>query len=392
MFDFSTEIDRSGTYSLKWNVAEGELPAWVADMDFRTAPVIVEAATRAAERGLYGYTIVPEAFGSAVSSWYERRYGWHFAPECVRFATGVMPAVHSLVRTLTNPGDKVVVLTPVYHCFFQAIEENGRTASTVPLVEQEDGAVRIDFDALEAALRDPAVRLMILCNPHNPTGTLWSEEDLRRIGELTSKAGVLVLSDEIHGDLVDPGTRYVPYQKAIDDEARRLSLTCVSPSKTFNIPTLGVSALIVPDERLRARAAAGLHRDQVCNPGALVIEPALAAYNAGESWLEELLVVLEANKRRTVQFIADKLPKVKCRYPLATYLLWLDISAYGVSSTVAIDVIRRTTGLILSPGSQFRPASGEWLRFNVATQATRLEDALGRLKRGLEALEQEKGC
>lgn len=392
MFDFSTEIDRSGTYSLKWNVAEGELPAWVADMDFRTAPVIVEAATRAAERGLYGYTIVPEAFGSAVSSWYERRYGWHFAPECVRFATGVMPAVHSLVRTLTNPGDKVVVLTPVYHCFFQAIEENGRTASTVPLVEQEDGAVRIDFDALEAALRDPAVRLMILCNPHNPTGTLWSEEDLRRIGELTSKAGVLVLSDEIHGDLVDPGTRYVPYQKAIDDEARRLSLTCVSPSKTFNIPTLGVSALIVPDERLRARAAAGLHRDQVCNPGALVIEPALAAYNAGESWLEELLVVLEANKRRTVQFIADELPKVKCRYPLATYLLWLDISAYGVSSTVAIDVIRRTTGLILSPGSQFRPASGEWLRFNVATQATRLEDALGRLKRGLEALEQEKGC
>lgn len=380
-YDFTTLTERRGTNSMKWKGPEKELPAWVADMDFRTAPAITEAVMEKVGKGIFGYSWIPESLLDTVSAWWSRRYGWTMRHEWMHFATGVMPAIHSIVKSLTAPGDGVVVMTPVYHCFFHAIEWNGRVVREAPL-HFENGAYRFDPEALEAALKEPATTLLLLCNPHNPTGELWTREELAEIGRLAAKYGVPVVSDEIHCDLTDPGSVYTPFA-SVNEECAQNAIVTVSPSKTFNIPGINTSFVIVPNEGLRGRVFWGLDRDQVGFPSAIAIEATEAAYGKGEAWVEEVREVLARNKERVVSFLHKELPQLHVTHREATYLVWIDCSAVTDDADKLVEHIHKTTGLVVSPGSQFRGNGRAWIRLNPATQPERLEEILRRFAEGV---------
>ncbi len=381
--DFETEINRFGTRALKWLIAEDELPVWVADMDFETAPSIVEALKKRVDHKIFGYTRVDDSWRDAYRSWWSRRYGWDFPREHLLFATGIMPALHSAVRRFTAPGDKVAIVTPVYQCFFEAIEENGRFVLECPL-DYVDGHYSLNFTRLEETLATPGVEALLFCNPHNPTGQLWTREQLARIGELARKYNIVVFNDEIHCDLVDPGSHYIPFA-SVSDDCREMSITFLSPSKTFNVPGLSSAAVVIANAQWRARLARALHADQIGNPGALAVDPAIGAYTGGEKWLEELREVLFKNKQRVVQFCAQALPELKVNLMPATYLVWIDCSAITTNTDALVKHLRKHEGLIISAGSVFRGNGAAFLRFNTATQPSRLEEALARLKRGIDS-------
>lgn len=350
-------------------------------MDFRTAPAITEAVMEKVGKGIFGYSWIPESLLDTVSAWWSRRYGWTMKHEWMHFATGVMPAIHSIVKSLTAPGDGVVVMTPVYHCFFHAVEWNGRVVREAPL-HFENGAYRFDPEALEAALKEPATTLLLLCNPHNPTGELWTREELAEIGRLAAKYGVPVVSDEIHCDLTDPGSVYTPFA-SVNEECAQNAIVTVSPSKTFNIPGINTSFVIVPNEGLRGRVFLGLDRDQVGFPSAIAIEATEAAYGKGEAWVEEVREVLARNKERVVSFLHKELPQLHVTHREATYLVWIDCSAVTDDADKLVEHIHKTTGLVVSPGSQFRGNGRAWIRLNPATQPERLEEILRRFAEGV---------
>lgn len=380
-YDFTTEINRFNTRALKWLIADDELPLWVADMDFETAPAIVNALHKRVDHKIFGYTRVDDTWRDAYRHWWSRRYGWEIRREDLLFATGIMPGLHSAVRRFTAPGDKVAIITPVYHCFFEAVEENGRFVAPCPL-DCVEGEYRLNFERLEATLAEPGVEALIFCNPHNPTGQLWTREELIRVGELAHKYGIIVLNDEIHCDLVDPGYTYVPFASA-SETCEAVSINFLSPSKSFNIPGLASAAVVIRNPQWRTRMARALHADQIGNPNALAVDPVIAAYEEGEAWLEELRQVLAHNKARVVEFIEKEIPELKTHLMPATYLVWIDCSAITENTNALVKHLRQTEGLILSAGSAFRGNGITYLRLNPATQATRLEDALARLKRGV---------
>lgn len=368
---------------MKWNGSASELPAWVADMDFETAPAITQAVLKKAQKGIFGYAIVPPYLLETVASWWSRRYGWTMKNDWMHFATGVMPAIHSIVKSLTAPGDGVVVMTPVYHCFFHAVEWNGRIIREAPFTF-ENGHYRFDPISLEAALSQPSTTLLILCNPHNPTGNLWTREELAEIGHLAAQHGVPVISDEIHCDLTDPGTSYTPFA-SVNEECSHNAIVTISASKTFNIPGLNTAFVVVPNPNLRSRVFHGLDRDQVGFPSAVAIEATQAAYAEGEAWVEEVRSVLAANKERVVHFIQQELPELRVRRMSATYLVWIDCTAVTEDAVPLVEHIRKTTGLVLSPGGQFRGNGKAWVRLNPATQPARLEEILKRFAEGVQS-------
>lgn len=383
-FDFDTPIDRHGTHSLKWEVAEGELPMWVADMDFAAAPCIRRAIERRAAHGIYGYNELPPEWAEAYIGWWQRRHGFTMQREWLVFCTGVVPALSSAVRKLTTPGEKVLVQTPVYSVFFNSIVNNGRIPQEVPL-RYEAGQYGIDWAALEAGLADPQVSLMILCNPHNPCGLLWNRDELVRIGELCARHGVIVVSDEIHGDLTPVGLTYTPFA-SVSDTCRRISVSCIAPTKCFNIAGLQTAAVCVPDPVLRHRMWRQLNTDECGEPGTFAIDAAIAAFNEGASWLDALRAYLDANRREALDFLAAELPRLHPVASRATYLLWLDAAAYGLSSGELAAHIRRRTGLYLSAGEPFRAPQDTFLRLNLACPRATLRDGLCRLKRALDEL------
>lgn len=285
-YDFSKMTDRRGSNSMKWDVGEQELPMWVADMDFTTAPEVIAAIKEKADRGIFGYTIVPDAWYLAISGWWERRHGFVMEKEWLIFTTGVVPAISSIVRKMTTVGENIVVQTPVYNIFFNSIVNNGRNVLESPL--RYDGTTyEIDFVHLEQQLANPQTTMMILCNPHNPVGKIWTREELTQIGELCHKHHVLVVSDEIHCDLTDPGRSYIPFA-SVAPVCRKNSITCVAPTKAFNLAGLQTAAVIVPNPVLRHKVNRGLNTDEVAEPNALAMEATIAAYTKGEAWLDEL--------------------------------------------------------------------------------------------------------
>ena len=253
-YDFDTIISRRGTNSYKWDSLPADkdiLPLWVADMDFRTAPAITEALARRVAHGIFGYVRVPDEYYTAVTRWFERRHHWTFRKEWMIYTSGVVPAVSAVIKALTEPGDGVVVQTPVYNCFFSSIRNNGCRVVTNPLI-YEDGTYHIDFDDLERKVKEPGVKLLLLCNPHNPAGRVWTREELCRIGEICQRNNMTVLSDEIHCELVFSGHTYTPYA-SVSEEHLWNSVTCVSPSKSFNIAGLQIASIIARDETVRQR-------------------------------------------------------------------------------------------------------------------------------------------
>lgn len=383
-FSFDTVIDRRGTSSVKWNVAENELPMWVADMDFPTAPPIREALRARLEHGVFGYSTIPDAWRQAICGWWARRYRTHLEPDWLLFCSGVVPAISSVIRKLTTPGENVLLLAPVYHVFYHCIEENGRRVRECALC-YENGAYRIDFAALEAGLADPQTTLMLFCNPHNPIGKVWERETVEKIAALCKKHHVLLLSDEIHCDLTDPGVTYTPAASLPADDLGNL-IVCMAPTKTFNLAGIQTSEVCVPDETLRHKVAAALHTDGVSAPNAFSVPAAVAAYTEGDAWLDALRVYLYENKQAVIDYAARTIPEIRVVPAQATYLLWLDCTALTRDSRQLAADIRRLTGLFLSDGAAYGTGGECFLRMNIACPRAVLMDGLSRLAAAVRRL------
>ena len=382
-WDFDRLVDRRNTGSLKWDVAEGELPMWVADMDFQTAPCVREAIRARAEHGVFGYSIVPEEWYQAYIGWWRDRHGFTMEPEWLIFCTGVVPAISSMVRKLTTPAEKVLLMTPVYNIFFNSILNNGRQPLEGGLVY--DGmSYRVDFEDLERKLADPQTTLMLLCNPHNPIGKIWDRETLARIGALCRKHHVVVISDEIHCDITAPGTEYVPFA-SVSEDCRDNSVTCIAPTKAFNIAGLQTAAVSIPNPVLRHKVWRGLNTDEVAEPNAFAVDAAIAAFTKGGEWLDALRAYLADNKVFVREFIERELPQLHVVASEATYLLWVDLKREECSAEEAAEFIREKTGLYLSAGNPFGGDGGRFLRLNTACPRAVLEDGLARLKEGIQA-------
>ena len=383
-YDFDKIVDRSNTNSMKWNVAEGELPMWVADMDFETAPAIMEAISKRAQHGCFGYTEIPDAWYQAYIDWWKIRHDFTMEKDWLMFCTGVIPAISSIVRKLTTPAEKVLVQTPVYNIFFNSILNNGRQVLESPLVF-DGNAYHIDFEDLEKKLADPQTTLMILCNPHNPIGKIWDKATLERIGALCAKHHVIVLSDEIHCDLTDPGRGYIPFA-SVSDVCRDNSITCIAPTKTFNLAGLQTAAISVPNPVIRHKVWRGINTDEVAEPNAFAVDAAIAAFTKGAAWLDALRAYIYENKQYAVQYVKEQIPELEILPSEATYLLWIYCKDLPGSSREIAHRIRKKTGLFLSAGSGFSGDGDRFLRRNIACPRAQLKDGMERGKRGVESL------
>lgn len=379
-YDFDKLIERKGTFSYKWR-DEKTLAMWVADMDFCAAPEILAALKKRLDHGIFGYSFIPDEWSRAICGWWERRHKLKFSPDEVLFCTGVVPAISSAVRKFSSVGDKILVQAPVYNIFFNCIKNNARDV-VINELRYQNGEYSIDFDDLEKKLSDPLVTLFLLCNPQNPVGKIWDEASLARIGDLCKKYGVLVLSDEIHCDLTDPDKNYVPFIR-VNKTCAQNSITCVSPTKAFNLAGLQSSAIIVPNPKIRARMERAINTDEVAEPNAFACVAAIAAFNESEAWLDELRGYIYENKRIVAEFIKNERLDIHLVPSDATYLLWLDCSKICEDSTILQEFLKNRANLWLNDGKIYRANRG-FLRLNIATQRSRVIDGLNRLKNGLE--------
>ncbi len=383
-YEFDRVIDRRNTGSLKWDVKDGELPMWVADMDFQAAPCIREAISKRLSHGIFGYSIIPDGWAGSYINWWKTRHGAEFSPEELIFCTGVVPAISSCVRKLSSPAEKVVIQTPVYNIFFNSILNNGRFVSESPL-RYENGEYGVDFSDLEKKLSDPQASLMILCNPHNPVGKIWDKKTLSTIGELCYKYGVTVISDEIHCDITKPGTEYVPFASA-SKICDRISVTLIAPTKCFNIAGLQTSAVRVSDPVLRHKIRRALNTDEVAEPNAFAIDAAIAAFNGGGEWLDGMRKYVFENKKIIEEYADSDIPGIKAVRSEATYLSWLDCRALGMGSEELAGKIREKTGLYITAGNEYGSSGEGFLRMNAACPRSVLYDGLERLKRAVEMI------
>ena len=385
-YDFDKPVNRRDTHSMKWDVKEHELPMWVADMDFQTAPEIQAAIQERAAHGVFGYSVVPEEWYQAYMGWWERRHGFSMEKEWLVFCTGVVPAISSMVRKLTTPGENVLVQTPVYNIFFNSIVNNGRNIVESPL-RYDENVYQMDFEDLERKLSNPQTTLMILCNPHNPVGKIWSREELGQVGELCRKYHVTVISDEIHCDLTSPGKEYIPFA-SVSENCRNHSITCIAPTKAFNLAGLQTAAVVVPNPNLRHKVWRGLNTDEVAEPNSFAVEAAVAAFTKGEAWLDTLRVYIQENKNYVENFMKKELPQIRPVPSEATYLLWLDCREMQGCATEFTQYLREHKGLYLSEGRQYGESGKFFIRMNIACPRSRLEDGIKRLVDGILSYEE----
>lgn len=382
-YNFDEIVSRRHTCSYKWDSAPSDekevLPLWVADMDFRTAPVIVEALERRVRYGIFGYVRVPDAYYESVARWFARRHGWKMETDWIIYTSGVVPAISAAIKALTVPGDGVVVQTPVYNCFFSSIRNNGCRVVPNPLI-YENRTYRIDFEDLDRKTADPGVRLLLLCNPHNPAGRVWTREELARIGEICQKNGVRVIADEIHCELVFPGHEYVPFASTGENQLRN-SVTCVSPSKAFNLAGLQIASIISCDRAVRERIDRAININEVCDVNPFGVEATIAAYEGGEDWLLQLLDYLKGNYDLLCDFFKTYLPQIPVTSLEGTYLVWTDCRAFHLPSDVLQTLLLEETGLWLNSGTLYGAEGEGFLRWNIACPRVVLHDALTRFLR-----------
>ena len=383
-YNFDEVVNRRGTDSMKWDVKESELPMWVADMDFKTAPEIIAAFEKRIAHGVFGYSDVTEAWYEAYIGWWKRLHGLTMERDKLIFCTGVVPAISSIVRKLTTPNETVLVQTPVYNIFFNSIVNNGCRPLESPL-KYEGGEYSMDFEDLERKMADPQCMLMILCNPHNPVGKIWSREELARVGALARKYHVTVISDEIHCDITRPGCEYVPFA-SVSDDCRAVGITCIAPTKTFNLAGMQSAAVYVPDELLHHKVWRGLNTDEVAEPNSFACLAAITAFNEGSEWIKELREYLFGNVDYAREYIEREIPGAKAVKSDATYLLWIDISSDGRRSDDVAALIREKTGLYISAGTAYGTTGESFLRMNLACPRVTVEEGLKRLKAGLAGL------
>lgn len=376
--NFDKITPRRGTNSYKWDSAtdNGVLPMWVADMDFQTAPCITEALKKRVEHGIFGYTRVPEEYYSAVMSWFSRRHQWKTSRDWFIYTSGVVPAISAVIKALAKEGDRILTLTPVYNCFFSSIRNNGCELNSCPLI-YENNTFSIDFDDLERRAADPKTSLLLLCNPHNPSGRVWTREELQRIGDICIRNNVAVVSDEIHCEIVHPGFKYTPFA-SISDEFQKHSVTCVSPSKAFNIAGLQIANIIVEDDEWRRRIDKAININEVCDVNPFGVIATIAAYNEGEEWLNELLRYIHAN----YLFFKDYCEKHFPQFPVAplegTYLAWMDCRSLGIPSEQIEEDIMKKEKLWLNAGSMYGKEGEGFMRWNLACPRQFVEEGLHR--------------
>lgn len=381
---FDEVINRRDTGSLKWDVEENELPMWVADMDFKTAPEITKELVKIAGRGVYGYAAEDKKWAKAYKNWWEKRHGFSMREDRLQFTEGVVPIISSAVRALTDKGDNVVLQTPVYNIFFNSIINNKRNVLENPL-KYENGRYSMDFQNLEEKLKEPKTTLMLLCNPQNPAGIIWTKDELLKVGCLCEKYSVTVISDEIHCDITDPGKDYIPFA-SVSDVCRNNSITCISPTKAFNLAGIKTAAFYAENERLFEIMRRAVNTDEVAEPNIFAQAAAITAFNEGERWLEGLKQYIFENKRIAESYIEENIPKIKVYPSEATYLLWLDCKELTENSDKLYALLRKKTGLFLSRGSVYGGNGKYFLRMNIACPKSVLSEGLKRLKDGVTEL------
>lgn len=387
-YDFSRPTDRRGTDSYKWDSApEADIiPLWVADMDFETFPGITEALQRRVAHGIFGYTRVPEAYYEAVCHWFGKRHGWHINREDIIYTSGVVPAVSAVIKALTLPGDQVIVQGPVYNCFFSSIRNNGcEMVSNSLIYNKEELRYEIDFDDLERKLSHERARLMLICNPHNPGGRVWTRDELTRVAELCRKYGVRVVSDEIHCELTLYNNEYVPFG-SLPDELSRGSITCCSPSKAFNTAGLQIANIVCRDAEVRNRIDRAININEVCDVNPFGVIALQAAYSdEGYEWLTQLRAYISANYDLLLERFARELPKCKVMRMEGTYLAWIDCSELHISSDEIEEMLMHENKVWVNAGSMYGAEGAAFIRINMACTSELLNEGITRIVEGLGA-------
>lgn len=380
-YNFDEPIIRRGTNCVKWDERpeEGVIPLWVADMDFRVAPAIQQAIERRAAQGVFGYTHVPEAYYDAIISWFSRRHQWTIEREDILYTIGVVPAVSCAIKAMTLPGEKVLVLSPVYNCFFSCIRNNGCEILESALVEGRKSSYEVNWQDFEAKCADEKTTVFLLCNPHNPGGRVWTREELERMNDICMKHGVRVISDEIHGELIMPGYRFQPFA-AVSEACRDNCVVCNSPSKSFNIAGLQTANVICHDVTLRRRINRAININEVCDLNPFGPEALIAAYRESEEWIDELCQYLKGNFDALCTFFAERLPQVKVMPLEGTYLAWVDIRALGISSDELTERLYQEAKVWVASGTIYSPTAGEgFIRINLACPRALLMEGLERI-------------
>lgn len=385
-YDFSIPTDRRDTDSYKWDSApEADIiPLWVADMDFETFPAITEALQRRVAHGIFGYTRVPEAYYEAVCRWFGKRHGWHINREDIIYTSGVVPAVSAVIKALTLPGDQVIVQGPVYNCFFSSIRNNGcEMVSNSLIYNKEELRYEIDFDDLERKLKHERARLMLLCNPHNPGGRVWTRDELTRVAELCRKYGVRVVSDEIHCELTLYDNEYVPFG-SLPDELSRDSITCCSPSKAFNTAGLQIANIVCRDAEVCNRINRAININEVCDVNPFGVIALQAAYSdEGYEWLTQLRKYISANYDLLLERFARELPKCKVMRMEGTYLAWIDCSELHISSDEIEKMLMHENKVWVNAGSMYGAEGAAFIRINMACTSELLNEGITRIVNGL---------
>ncbi len=385
-YNFDEIVVRRGSNSIKWDAAEQEdvLPLWVADMDFKAAPAIREALARRVEHGVFGYTKVPDAYYDAIIHWFSRRHQWEIKRDWIQYTIGVVPAISCIIKAISMPGDKVLVSTPVYNCFFSSIKNNGCEIVESPLRQRDDLRYEIDFEDFEQKCADSKVVAYLLCNPHNPCGRVWTREELEKIGEICRKHHVWVISDEIHNEIVMPGYQYLPFA-SISEANQQCSITCVSPSKSFNLAGLQIANIICSDEAMSRRIDRAININEVCDVNPFGVVATIAAYNESEDWIEELNPYIWKNFETLKQMISLPITPLE-----GTYLAWMDCSSIcqklSMNSAFLEEILMEKAKVYLNAGTMYGTAGEGFMRINLACPNAILVEALNRLNRFIESL------
>lgn len=379
-YNFDEIVTRRGSNSYKWDTAKDDnvLPMWVADMDFRTAPAIIDALEKRVQHGVFGYTKVPQAYFDAVTSWFGNRHNFILQKEWILFTSGVVPALSAVIKALAEPGDQVIVQTPVYNCFFSSIRNNQCEMVANELIYQ-NGTYSIDFEDLEKKAADPKAKLMLLCSPHNPAGRVWTREELQQIGDICLRNNVIVVSDEIHCDLVYSGHTHIPFA-SISNEFLQHSVTCTAPSKTFNLAGIQVANIIAADEDIHRKIDKALNINEVCEINVFAVEALIAAYTKGEEWLEELKLYLYDNYTILCDFFHEHMPNLPILPLEATYLVWVDCTAIKQTSEEITRALLEQEKLWVNEGTMYGAAGESFIRINIATSRENLMKGLHKIK------------
>ena len=390
-FNFNEKVDRSKNHAAKWEEMGAKfgsndlLPMWIADMDIKTAPEIVEAIKEKADQAIFGYVYRPASYYETAAAWCEKRFGYKIDPKTLIHSPGVVPSMNMLVKMLTKEDEKVLIQIPVYPPFAASVKTGKRTLVTNELVKDENGYYTIDFEDLEKKLSDEKVTLMILCNPHNPVGRVWKKEELQKIGDLCVKYNVRILADEIWRDLVLPGYTHTPIA-SLSREIENITITCFSPTKTFNIAGLQASFAVFPREEEWKAFDNELDEMDIKRNNPFSLVGFEAAYNHGEEWLSELLVHLEGNAQYVADFVKERLPEIKTVKPEGTYLMWLDFNGLNITPEEITDMLIKDAKVAMNDGASFGANGKGFARMNIACPRYMVEDAMARIEKAVKNL------